>query len=365
MLVVPDILDMFLPLSEGFLVDPVASKSVLSLLSHCGLTLIDVLDLSSCRCSSRYRVSRQGVPSSKLLLEDPCALLPLLSYVLPPTSSLWHTDQVLDSQKATGGQVNIFQTSLPTIGPGALKHREDNKLYGTDKEKTLFIPADAFYRTTAEECVDSGIGVNLFLFPTQYVDVASLGTSLSLRVWGCRADESRRCVAWIDGRRALLPSSFRSRARWKQVEGGDQESRPARDGIQRHHAHPLLQRFVSAPLCLQAWTDDGWMAGLRIADHFGNFSQRNATDLEFGIIDADKAVAARIKHEGKLDEKVDAHFQCAVLYTSAAGQRRVRVHNLAVPVTSLLANVFRFADMDTTLAYIAKDCEFRRLLRTE
>lgn len=73
-------------------------------------------------------------------------------------------------------------------------------------------------------------------------------------------------------------------------------------------------------------------------------------------MDADKAIAARIKHEGKLDEKVDAHFQCAVLYTSAAGQRRVRVHNLAVPVTSLLANVFRFADMDTTIAYVAKDC---------
>lgn len=105
-------------------------------------------------------------------------------------------------------------------------------------------------------------------------------------------------------------------------------------------AHPLLQ-------------------GLRIADHFGNFFQRNVTDLEFGTIDADKAVAARIKHEGKLDEKLDAHFQCAVLYTSATGERRVRVHNLAVPVTTLLANVFRFADMDTTLAYIAKDCTFR------
>ena len=95
--------------------------------------------------------------------------------------------------------------------------------------------------------------------------------------------------------------------------------------------------------------------GLRIADHFGSFFQRNVTDLEFGTMDADKAVAARIKHEGKLDEKVDAHFQCAVLYTSATGQRRVRVHNLAVPVTSLLANVFRFADMDTTIAYVAKD----------
>ncbi len=110
------------------------------------------------------------------------------------------------------------------------------------------------------------------------------------------------------------------------------------------------------------WTN---LPGLRIADHFGNFFQRNVTDLEFGNIDADKAIAARIKHEGKLDEKVDAHFQCAVLYTSASGQRRVRVHNIAVPVTSLLASVFRLADMDTTLAYIAKECTSMKSLLSE
>lgn len=97
--------------------------------------------------------------------------------------------------------------------------------------------------------------------------------------------------------------------------------------------------------------------GLRIADHFGNFFQRNVTDLEFGSIDSDKAIAARIKHEGKLDEKMDAHFQCAILYTSAEGYRRVRVHNLSVPVSSLLVDVFRLADLDTAIAYTAKECE--------
>jgi protein transport protein SEC24 len=79
------------------------------------------------------------------------------------------------SQKGFGGQVNIFQTTLPTAGPGTLKHREDTKLYGTDKEKTLFASADPTYRVIAEECVESGIGINLFLFPTQYIDVATLG----------------------------------------------------------------------------------------------------------------------------------------------------------------------------------------------
>lgn len=118
----------------------------------------------------------------------------------------------------------------------------------------------------------------------------------------------------------------------------------------------MLERFVFLPLPLVSpHTQLPPSAGLRISDHFGNFFQRNVTDLEFGTLDADKAIAARIKHEAKLDEKTDAYFQCAALYTSASGERRVRVHNLAVPVSSVISNVFRAADLDTTIAHITKD----------
>jgi protein transport protein SEC24 len=43
----------------------------------------------------------------------------------------------------------------------------------------LFIPQDPFYRIAAEECVEAGIGINLFLFPSQYIDAATLGESCS------------------------------------------------------------------------------------------------------------------------------------------------------------------------------------------
>lgn len=79
------------------------------------------------------------------------------------------------AQKRIGGQLNIFQTTLPTLGPGTLKMREDNKLYGTDKERTLFTAQDPFYRQIGEECADAGIGINLFVTPIQYVDIASIG----------------------------------------------------------------------------------------------------------------------------------------------------------------------------------------------
>jgi protein transport protein SEC24 len=94
--------------------------------------------------------------------------------------------------------------------------------------------------------------------------------------------------------------------------------------------------------------------GLKIGEHYGNFHMENTTDVEFAGVDADTAFAAEVKYEGKLDEKHEAAFQCVILYTSYSGQRRIRVHNLSLQVTSLLGDVFRFADIDTSVNYLAK-----------
>ncbi|CAM4502587.1 unnamed protein product [Lepidochelys olivacea] len=39
----------------------------------------------------------------------------------------------------------------------------------------LFQPQVNFYESLARDCVANGCCVNLFLFPNQYVDVASMG----------------------------------------------------------------------------------------------------------------------------------------------------------------------------------------------
>nr|QBH67493.1 putative transport protein Sec24C [Ustilago esculenta]QBH67604.1 putative transport protein Sec24C [Ustilago esculenta] len=218
-----------------------------------------------------------------------------------------------------GGQVNVFLSTIPTVGPGALKHREDTKLYGTDKEKNLFVPQDGFYRGVAEECVDAGIGINVFFFPSQYIDVATIGV-----------------LPGLTGGEVFFHPRF------DPVRDAIKLQSEVRRSVLRETAYNVTMRVRCSN-------------GLRVADHFGNFFQRNATDLEVGTMDADKCIAALVKHEGKLNEKHEAHFQCAVLYTTAEGERRVRCHNIAVPVTSLLGNVFRYADMDSTVAYYAKE----------
>lgn len=81
---------------------------------------------------------------------------------------------------------------------------------------------------------------------------------------------------------------------------------------------------------------------------------KNNTDVELAGVHSTTAIGVEFKHDGKLDEKQETAFQAALLYTTATGERRIRVHNISIPNTSLLGNVFRYAEMDTTMCYLCK-----------
>jgi protein transport protein SEC24 len=73
------------------------------------------------------------------------------------------------------GKIFVFHTNLPTFeAPGRLKNREDRKLLGTDKEKTVLTEATDYYKKLGKECVTSGVSVDVFLFPNAHVDIASI-----------------------------------------------------------------------------------------------------------------------------------------------------------------------------------------------
>ncbi|KAI0057150.1 hypothetical protein BV25DRAFT_1920366 [Artomyces pyxidatus] len=46
-----------------------------------------------------------------------------------------------------GGKIFVLSSSLPSVGAGALKNREDPKILGTPKESSLLLAASPFYKT--------------------------------------------------------------------------------------------------------------------------------------------------------------------------------------------------------------------------
>lgn len=96
--------------------------------------------------------------------------------------------------------------------------------------------------------------------------------------------------------------------------------------------------------------------GLQVSAYHGNFIQHAlGADLEIGSIDADKAIGVVFSYDGKLDPKLDAHFQAALLYTTAEGQRRVRCINVVAAVNEGGLETMKFIDQDAVVSIMAKE----------
>lgn len=105
--------------------------------------------------------------------------------------------------------------------------------------------------------------------------------------------------------------------------------------------------------------------GLQISAYHGNFVQHTfGADLEYGVIDADKALAVMFSYDGKLDPKLDAHFQSALLYTTASGERRVRCSNIVASVSDSAIEAMKLVDQDAVVSVIAKEATARMSERT-
>jgi protein transport protein SEC24 len=79
-----------------------------------------------------------------------------------------------------GGHVIFFHSTLPNIGLGALPGAPlEPDLYDTDKEKSLFKPRDVSWLDIGEELAEEGIGVSMFLAPSRYMDIGSVGVIAS------------------------------------------------------------------------------------------------------------------------------------------------------------------------------------------
>ncbi|CAL8323798.1 unnamed protein product [Boreogadus saida] len=187
---------------------------------------------------------------------------------------------------SAAGSSIIFHAAIPTAeAPGKLKNRDDKKLVSTDKEKTLFHPVKGVYEQLSKDCVAQGCSVDLFLFPSQYPDIATMGD---------------------------VPA---------HTGGAVYKWRPTGEHFLRD-----LRMDVEKPIGFDAIMRVRTSTGFRATDFFGGVYMNNTTDVELAAVDCDHAISVELKHDDTLSEETGAFMQCALLYTTVGGQRRLRVH---------------------------------------
>ncbi|CAL2040490.1 unnamed protein product [Caenorhabditis brenneri] len=226
----------------------------------------------------------------------------------------------LDALKCAdrAGKLIVFSTVLPTYdAPGKLKTKNDRSLLGTDKEKGALVPQEDSYTKLGEQCVKSGVTVDLFLFPNAFIDVATIG-QLSAVTGG---------------------SIFKF-----QYFSAD------KDGVRMLNE---LERHVSKKIAFDCMARVRTSTGIRPITFTGSFYMENSTDLELATIDENKAFLTEIKHDDTLKDPASL-IQTAVLYTSMTGQRRLRILNMCLPVTSDYNQVYRLADPEALTAFMLK-----------
>ncbi|KAI1887723.1 hypothetical protein AGOR_G00193260 [Albula goreensis] len=284
MMVVSDVAETFLPLLDGFLVNFQESRSVIHNL------LDQIPDMFSDTSESETvfaPVIQAGVEALKAA--------------------------------ECNGKLFIFHSAMPTAeAPGKLKNRDDRKLINTDKEKTLFQPLKGVYEQLVQDCISIGCCVDLFLFPSQYVDVATMG-SVCLHTGGSIYKYNNFQVS-VDG----------------------------------DHFLSDLRRDVEKPIGFDAIMRVRTSTGFRATDFYGAIYMNNTTDVQMAAVDSDKAIVVEFKHDDTLTEETGALIQCALLYTSVGGQRRLRIHNLALNCSSQLADLYKSCETDALINFFAK-----------
>ncbi|KAI9922902.1 hypothetical protein PsorP6_000166 [Peronosclerospora sorghi] len=226
-----------------------------------------------------------------------------------------------------GGKMLVFQNSLPSTGNGALRNRDNPRLYGTDKEHSLLQPVDTFYRSTAIDFSRQQVSVDMFLFSSMYSDIASLD------IYGTMIQGS--LSKYSAGQLYYYPA-------FNAERDGEKFSKELAHCLVRETAWEAVMRVR----CTK---------GMRLANFYGNFFLRGPDLLALPTCNADSTFAVEITHSDALLTSSTISVQAGLLYTNSGGERRIRVHTVCIPVTKLFAELFRQVDQDALCNIIAKN----------
>ncbi|KAJ6737450.1 SEC24-RELATED PROTEIN, partial [Salix viminalis] len=263
------------------------------------------------------------------------------------------------AMKNIGGKLLVFQSVLPSVGVGALSAREaegrSNISTGEKEAHKLLQPADKTLKEMAIEFAEYQVCVDVFITTQTYVDIASI--SVIPKTTGGQAGTLFQAAYLVHDIATVTPRKercvcFRQAGYicWILVYyyyPFSAVSDPAKlyNDLRWNVTRPQGFESVMRVRCSQ---------GIQIQEYHGNFCKRIPTDIDLAVIDCDKTIMVTLKHEDKLQDGSECAFQCALLYTTVYGQRRIRVANLSLPCTNNLSNLFRLADLDSQFVCFLK-----------
>jgi len=223
-----------------------------------------------------------------------------------------------------GGKMMVFASGLATLGVGRLASRYDQRMLGNEqKEATLLQEAPSpkgqnFYKDLSLECSKYQISVDMFLFSPQYTDLASL---------------------------VQLP----------KYTGGQlyhyQAFELGRDG---QKLSTDLKRNLTRETGFEAVMRVRCSKGMKVTGFYGNFLLKGQDLMALPNIDADKAFGCELGYEEQMLTSNAICVQCALLYTTSKGERRIRVHTINLAVTSQMIDLYNWTDVDATANLTAR-----------
>lgn len=231
-----------------------------------------------------------------------------------------------------GGRITVFQASIPSAGSTSdgsiLQNREDpnnRSLTSAGPALTpLLNPATDFYKKLALECSEHQVAVDLFALSPSYCDLASVSqvakiSGGSIFYYGHSAANLSNCRVRVLAR------------------------------LEADLVH-YLTRCIGFESVLRLRCT----RGISIHSFHGNFFVRSTDLLTLPNVNPDSGYAVQLSIEDDLKDFNSICFQAAVLFTNPGGERRIRVHTLAIPVVSSVMDVINFADQEAVIGMLCK-----------
>lgn len=281
MLVVSDLQDIALPLPEDLLVNLHDSRKVVD-------SLLDSLPTMFANTTATVSCTGPAITAAKKVIQH------------------------------IGGKVLLFQSSLPSMGEGTLKVRDNPRMLGTDKEHMLLAAEDPWYKNNAIDFSRLQVAVDTFLFSPQYTDLATVSV----------------LSKYTSGSTHYYPG-FYGRVDGKKFE---------------KELHHCLTRSTAFEAVMRVRAT----RGVRIANYYGNYYIRGQDLLALPNCTSDSSFAIDLAYEEQTLAAQVVTVQAALLYTSSNGERRIRVHTHLIPVTQSIPDVIDSVDMDAVVNLLIK-----------